>query len=190
MKADGLCHRSVRATNGHLITPSRSGNELAPVQSIGLHLLTLARQAAYQIGELQVRGSLHCEISSRLWTGLGQTRLLPRRNMVGCFSSISRHCARATRKHPSKNTRRRRNASRQNNTPEKNAPIRHRNCGRDTAQCPQPVKRHPDVTLFGGAVAAWPRQRAHQEIRAASCPTPRLGRTLSNRRDYSTLEGP
>jgi len=43
MKADSLCHRGVRATNGHLITPPRSGNELAPVQSIELHLLTLAR---------------------------------------------------------------------------------------------------------------------------------------------------
>jgi hypothetical protein len=34
MKANSLCHRGVRATNGHLITPPRSGNELAPVQSI------------------------------------------------------------------------------------------------------------------------------------------------------------
>ena len=29
MKANSLCHRGVRATNGHLITPPRSGNELA-----------------------------------------------------------------------------------------------------------------------------------------------------------------
>jgi hypothetical protein len=43
MKANGLCHRGVRATNGHLITPPKSGNELAAVQSIELHLLTLAR---------------------------------------------------------------------------------------------------------------------------------------------------
>jgi hypothetical protein len=43
MKANSLCHRGVRATNGHLIRPPRSGNELAPVQSIELHLLTLAR---------------------------------------------------------------------------------------------------------------------------------------------------
>src|SRR5262245_22143748 len=43
MKANSLCHRGVRAANGHLITPPRSGNELAPVQSIELHLLTPAR---------------------------------------------------------------------------------------------------------------------------------------------------
>jgi hypothetical protein len=43
MKANGLCHRGVRATNDHLITPPKSGNELAAVQSIELHLLTLAR---------------------------------------------------------------------------------------------------------------------------------------------------
>jgi hypothetical protein len=43
MKANSLCHRGARPTNGHLITPPRSGNELEPVQSIELHLLTLAR---------------------------------------------------------------------------------------------------------------------------------------------------
>jgi hypothetical protein len=42
MKANSLCHHGVRATNGHLITPPRSGYELAAVQSIELHLLTLA----------------------------------------------------------------------------------------------------------------------------------------------------
>jgi len=37
MKANSLCHRGVRAANGHLITPPRSGNELAPFQLIELH---------------------------------------------------------------------------------------------------------------------------------------------------------
>src|SRR5262249_558605 len=31
MKANSLCHRGVRATNGHLITPPRTPNELPPV---------------------------------------------------------------------------------------------------------------------------------------------------------------
>src|SRR5262249_4040255 len=72
MKANSLCHRGVRAANGHLITPPRSGNELAPVQSIELHLLTPAREAAYQIGELQVRSWLQCVISARLITAMDQ----------------------------------------------------------------------------------------------------------------------
>ena len=43
MKANRLCHRGARPTNGYLITLPRSGIELEPVQSIELHLLTLAR---------------------------------------------------------------------------------------------------------------------------------------------------
>src|SRR5215475_14046619 len=69
MKANSLCHRGVRATNGHLIMPPRSGNELAPVHGL-VPSLVPTEKIAHSSG----RRLLHCGISTRLMSATGHSR--------------------------------------------------------------------------------------------------------------------
>jgi|SRR6516225_6835016 len=66
-------------------------DELPPLQMIKLHPLPLAGVTAYRIGGDQVSGLLRCGISARLTAALGHFLRLPRRNIAGRFTSISRH---------------------------------------------------------------------------------------------------
>jgi hypothetical protein len=82
-------------------------DERAPLQSIELHLLPLARAAAYRIGGDQVRGLLRCEISTRLtaaWSApLGPDRLRlvispSKRPQISC-AAFARMTARHAKAH-------------------------------------------------------------------------------------------
>jgi hypothetical protein len=82
--------RARRERPSHRAAPEPR-DELAPSQSIKMHLLPPSLADSIRISGHQVRAALHCGISPRLWTGLGQNPLLPHRNIDGCFSSVSGH---------------------------------------------------------------------------------------------------